>query len=376
MSKEKLAVVHPPGVFIEEELKARRWNQLDLAEVMGRSPRLINELITVKRSITPETATGLSEAFGTDAELWMNLESQYQLSKVKREDESVSRRSQLFSAFPVREMTRRRWIRNSDDPNVLENDFLNFFNIKNIGETPSINSYLRKSGSYSEDLSIDQKAWLFKVFHLCEKQKLPAFSVKKLNAACTELKANLDKSDLRAIPEIFRKAGIHFLIVEALPGSKIDGVCFWVNEGKSPVIALTLRNDRIDSFWFTLLHECAHIKYKHGQEEIIPDTNLVGKDAQKTSDKPESEKQADYFASDFIIKEDLLTDFADTISPYFSKKRIRDFAEDIGVHPGLVVGQLQYREYIPYSHSREMLEKVREQLVSVALTDGWGVTLE
>lgn len=373
MSKTVLAVVDPPGVFIEEELKERKWSQLDLAEVLGRSPRLVNELITGKRSITPETAKGLSEAFGTDAELWMNLESLYQLSKVKRQDDGVARRAQLFSAFPVREMTRRGWIKNSDNLNVLEKDFLKFFNIKNISDTPSINSYLRKSGSYKEDLSIDQKAWLFRVFRLCEKQKVPAFSVRKLDTALAELKLNLDKSDLREIPKILNNAGIHFLIVETLPGNKIDGVCFWVNNGKNPVIALTLRADRIDSFWFTLLHECAHIKYKHGQQEIVPDTNLVGRDAEKTSEKPEAEKQADYFASEFIIDEEALIDFAEKVSPYFSKRRISEFADELCVHPGLVVGQLQYREYIPYSHSREMLEKVREQLIPVAMTDGWGI---
>ena len=372
MSKIELAVVLPPGVFIEDELKLRKWSQLDLAEVMGRSPRLVNELITGKRSITPETATGLSEAFGNDAQFWMNLESIYQLSKIRSADEGVARRSKLFSAFPVREMTRRRWIQNSDDPNILEKEFLNFFNIKQINDSPSIHSHQRKSGSYKEELSIDQKAWLFRVFRLCEKQQVPTFSVKKLDSACTELKSNLGKSDLRDIPAILNNAGIHFLIVETLPGNKIDGVCFWVNEGKNPVIALTLRNDRIDSFWFTLLHECGHVKYKHGHQEILPDTNLVGKDAQKTSDKPPAEQQADRFASDFIINEEILIDFAENVAPYFSKKRIREFAESHDIHPGLIVGQLQHRDYIPYSHSREMLEKMREQLTSVALTDGWG----
>ena len=373
MTSSRLAVIERPGVFIEDEMKANGWTQLDLAEILGRPPRLVNELIMGKRGITPETAKGLAAAFGNTAEFWMNMESLYQLSKVKKSNDSVAHRAKLFSTFPVREMTRRGWVKNTNNLNHLEKSFLTFYGIKSINETPVFNSRLRKTGSYKEELTIEQKTWLFRVAQLCEKQKVPNFSIKKFNTACAELKSNLGKSDLREIPGILKNAGIHFLIVETLPGNKIDGVCFWINKGKSPVIALSLRNDRIDSFWFTLLHECGHLFHKHGKEEVIPDSNLVGKDAQKTSEKPEAEKQADGFASSFIIEEEVLTDFAKKIYPYFSKRRILAFAEDLNVHPGLIVGQLQHRDYIPYSHSREMLEKVREQLIPVSLTDGWGI---
>ena len=64
----------PPGEYIREELDARGWTQLDLAEILGRPPQAINEVIAGKRSITPEMAKGLSAAFGTSAQLWMNLQ--------------------------------------------------------------------------------------------------------------------------------------------------------------------------------------------------------------------------------------------------------------------------------------------------------------
>jgi HTH-type transcriptional regulator / antitoxin HigA len=78
------AEVFPPGEFVREELEARGWTQGDLAEILGRPLRLVNELIAGKKQITPETACGLAEAFGTDALYWMNLDSAYRLAKEGR----------------------------------------------------------------------------------------------------------------------------------------------------------------------------------------------------------------------------------------------------------------------------------------------------
>ncbi|HVR07846.1 MAG TPA: XRE family transcriptional regulator, partial [Thermoanaerobaculia bacterium] len=58
--------------------------------------------------------------------------------------------------------------------------------------------------------------------------------------------------------------------------------------------------------------------------------------------------------------------------PLYYKEKIRGFASRIGVHPGLVVGQLQHRGEISFAHNREMLAKVRNAVTRSALTDGWG----
>ena len=106
------AEVFAPGEFIREELEARGWTQGDLAQIMGRPLRLVNELIAGKKQITPDTARGLAKAFGDDDALyWMNLDSAYRLSQTKPVDESVGRRAKLYSLFPVRELMKRNWIK-------------------------------------------------------------------------------------------------------------------------------------------------------------------------------------------------------------------------------------------------------------------------
>ena len=94
------AEVFPPGNFIKEEIEARNWTQSDLAKILGKSLRLVNELINNKRTITPETAKALSSAFGTSAILWMNLESAWQLHNMAATPKTCNRRVEKTMATP------------------------------------------------------------------------------------------------------------------------------------------------------------------------------------------------------------------------------------------------------------------------------------
>ena len=78
MAERMAAEAFLPGEFITEELDARGWSQADLADILGKMPGMINELIKGKRKVSPEIAEGLSAAFDTSAEYWTNLETAYQ----------------------------------------------------------------------------------------------------------------------------------------------------------------------------------------------------------------------------------------------------------------------------------------------------------
>ena len=187
-------------------------------------------------------------------------------------------------------------------------------------------------------------------------------------------KLKRDPEEGRHIPRVLSAAGIRFLIVEPLPHTKIDGVCFWL-DADSPVIALSVRYDRIDWFWHTVMHEMAHVKNRDGTEAPTLDTDLVGVDAQPFEDKGDAEKEADLFAVNYLVSQARLEEFIARVHPLYSKLKITAFANSNEVHPGIVVGQLQYRKKIAYAHSRDLLFKVRSIVISSALTDGWGSTV-
>jgi len=372
MSERKFAEVFPPGEFIQEELEARDWKQVDLADIIGCSPKVINELVLGKRSITPDTAKALGDAFGTSAQYWMNLESAYQLWKTQNADEAIARRSRLYSLAPIKEMTKRGWIEPSENVEVLETRVLRFFEIKSLDDKPEFSHAARKPTSYSE-ITPAQLAWLFRARHLARAVHATSFTEQSLNDALNRLKTLLtNKEEIGRVPKILAECGIRLIVVEPLPKTRIDGVTFWLDE-KSPVIALSVRFDRIDWFWHTLAHELGHINLEDGlKEQIKLDVDLVGDNALSFDQQTGNERLADIFATEFLVKQTELEDFIVRVRPLYGKLRIMGFARRLEVHPGIVVGQLQHRRQIQWSYYRDLLEKVRNIITQTALTDGWG----
>ena len=162
-------------------------------------------------------------------------------------------------------------------------------------------------------------------------------------------------------PTVMRDHGIRFVVVEHLSGSRVDGAAFWLDE-RSPGIAVSLRLDRIDNFWFTLMHECSHIEHhdalsvdvEMGQEEVQP---LVKEDA---------EKRADEEAAAVLVSPDELDSFIRRLGPIYAEPNIIQFAHRIKMHPAVIVGQLQHRSEIGFGSHRNLQPKIRAHVVSTA----------
>jgi len=357
------AEVFPPGEFIREELEARGWTQEDLAQIMGRPVRLVNELVNAKKQITPDTARGLAEAFGTDALYWMNLDSAYRLSNTDPVDEAVSRRARLYDKFPVREMTKRGWVEASKNLDVLEHRVLQFHRIKSVTEKPTF-AFAAKATQYVPI----QLAWLFRAQQLSEAVRVSPYDERKLRQALHKIKAlRIAAEEIRQVPALLAEAGVRLVIVEFLPGAKIDGAAFWLDEN-SPVIALSLRFDRIDNFWFVLRHEIEHILNRDG---LIVDLEL-SEQLERNDTLPPEEVKANEAAGEFCVPADELSNFIKRVRPLYSEQRILLFAKRVGVHPGIVVGQLHRRREVPYTHFHKFLVKVRDIITRTTITDGWG----
>ena len=99
---------------------------------------------------------------------------------------------------------------------------------------------------------------------------------------------------------------------------------------------------------------------------------IVGKEAQAFDEKTQIEQSVDLFASEHLIPKETLDYFIARVKPLFWTSKITNFAKKNHVHAGIVVGQLQFRKEIPYSHNRKLLVGVRDIITQTALTDGWG----
>ena len=80
-----------PGSLIRDELEERKMTQAKLAEQIGVSPSLLNEVINGKRSINTELALLLEAALGIAAHLWLDLQVDYNM-QIAKSDSSFMKR--------------------------------------------------------------------------------------------------------------------------------------------------------------------------------------------------------------------------------------------------------------------------------------------
>ena len=357
------AEVFHPGEYIRDELEERGWKQADFIAITGADPATLSGVINEKRSINVPLAIALGKAFETSPDLWVGLQFQYDHWHATANDSnSIERKARLYQ-FPIREMAKRGWVDDSAPLNVLEHQMEGYFDKFNIAA---------KRSQSKKMLTPGQIAWLHVVKRLSESMLgFPKYSKSSLQDAIVMLSNMLQTpEETEHVPRVLREAGVRFLIVEGLPGLKLDGVCFWI-DNNSPVVALTLRHDRIDHFWFVLRHELEHVLRGDAKGEYIPDSfeTTMAQD----SKVDECEIAANDVAANFCVPQDAIENFIIRNSGYYAKKQILLFAKSQQRHPGLVVGQLQSRGELQFRNLRGTLVKVRDYITQTAMVDGWGI---
>lgn len=359
-------VAMKPGDYVRKLMQERGWLQTELALVLGVSSSTVSDLVNSKIAISAEMAKGLGAAFGRPAIEFADIQMRWSLDIASEPSREIAARASAQSKYPFRAMAKRGWIKGPESSADIHSELCRFFGVNDLHSVDQIGYAARKATE--GELSGEQLVWLYRVRKIAGEMMTPAFDPIKFDEALDALvKLRSDPKNVRLIPRLFENAGVRFVVVEALPGSKIDGVCTWLDE-RSPVIGLSMRYDRIDNFWFVLRHECAHVKHGHGRDAAILDFDM-----ESDLDTPlnDEEKIADAEASDFCVSDDKLTSFYLRKRPFFAEREVMAFAQRIGVHPGLVVGQLQ-RRMGRYDFLRKHLVKVRDHLSSAMMVDGWG----
>lgn len=362
--------VHP-GKILKQLLEEKGWSTDELAIITGRRRQTVSEFISGKTGLTTDMAVVLAAAFGNTAAEWLKWDASYRLTTIEAGSGAVvEKRAKLYHFAPVKEMQKRGWIRESKELSDLEEELKAFFGSDSLDETVKFPvALLRHSAEPS--LSPTERAWCFRARQLAAaSMHVAVFDPKRLpitERRLRELAAH--PKEIRYLCEVLAQAGVRLVVVEPLPGMKIDGAAFWLDEA-SPVIAVSGRIDRIDNIWFAVMHEWAHIR--NGDAWSV-DNDLLG-------DEPiliqnEAERRANEQAASALIPAAEMDSFIRRVGPLYSKTRIIQFAHRIKIHPGIIVGQLQHRKEVGYSSNREMLVKVREFMAETTLTDGWGRTL-
>ncbi|MGA2092531.1 MAG: helix-turn-helix domain-containing protein [Sedimentisphaerales bacterium] len=360
-----------PGDVIREKLNERGWTQADLADVIGKPLPAVNEVIQGRRSITPDMASALAIALGIDAVEWIRMDAAQRLSGIKPDSGLIERKSRIRQLAPIREMQRRGWLKDTADLTELEKELKTFFEVDSL-ELPLQFPIAMRKGEALCPLNRRQLAWCFRAKQLAKTIPIGKYEEKNMRPLKRELRfLAAYPAEARHVPALMRDNGIRFVVVEHLSGSKVDGAAFWFDE-QSPAIAVSLRLDRIDNFWFTLMHECAHIEH---YDAISVDTEMGHEEREQPLMKETIEKLADENAATTLVPLEELNSFIRRIGPIYAKPNIIQFAHRIKMHPGIIVGQLQHRGEIKFGHHNDMQPKIRAHVISTALTDGWGMEM-
>lgn len=140
----------------------------------------------------------------------------------------------------------------------------------------------------------------------------------------------------RLAKEFLEEHGIGVVIEPHLPRTHLDGAAMLGRRG-TPVIALTLREDRLDNFWFTLIHELIHAwKHLNGTERRA----IVDENKEKHSDADEIEQEANDRAAEILIPRAIWRRSDAFLNP--TAKAIRALASELQISPAIVAGRVRY----------------------------------
>jgi HTH-type transcriptional regulator/antitoxin HigA len=319
-----------PIEAIKFRMEQAGLEQRDLIPFIGSRAR-VSEVLGGKRALTLTMMRALHSGLGIPAAVLLGEEA--------AEVEPVTKTD--CSRFPLRKMAEFGWLNAPKRILTKHADALmEKFTAPLGGFTPASNMLLRRTRTLRSGRQMDPhalEAWCMRVqIRALDCRLTKTFSAANLDKdvfrEIAQMSANADGPLLAA--ERIRALGIHFIVERHLPKTHLDGAAL-LSKDNTPIIALTLRHDRLDSFWFCLLHELAHVALHLGRN-----TKACIDDMDAPSSGSAIEQQADQKAREALVPSKIFRK-----SRAYSVRSVAtaiDLASTLNVHPAVVAGRIRY----------------------------------
>jgi HTH-type transcriptional regulator / antitoxin HigA len=236
-----------------------------------------------------------------------------------------------WTRFPLKEMSKRGWLKGRDLGDAARSYFL-------TAAGPQFATALHRkkvrSGNAPDEFAL--LAWQTRVLELA-RQELDTGRIGEFEIHDSWLRSLVSLTQFDDGPEKARELlnahGIALIIERHLSGTYLDGAAM-ISATGHPVVALTLRHDRLDNFWSVLFHEIGHV-FLH----LYTSLRLDFFDEEDGFDGDGIEKEADQFALTNLIPDQLwkqcLSRFA------LSEEAVLIDAEKLGIHPSIIAGRIR-----------------------------------
>lgn len=348
----------PPGDTLAEWLDERHMRQAELASRINMSEKALSQIITGVAPLTRATAGKLELATGIPARTWNSLEALYQDDRAR-----LAQRAELeghrewLAEMPVTALRKLGVLTASPkDKAGLVRQLLEFFGVSDpdawrrlwLGQQAAA---LRQSPAFAAQPAA-VAAWLRLGEIEADKLEVAEFNASRLRAALPALRALTREPDPGVFAEemvrLAAECGVAVVFVPEVTGARCAGAARWVHD--RPMAQLSLRFGTDDQLWFTFFHELAHILL-HGKKDVFISDGSTDHDSYG-----HKEEEADHFARDLLIPRE----FVPELAGLSSLAAMRDFADRIGVSPGVVVGRLQHDGIVGFHVGQSL--KIRYRL--------------
>ncbi len=347
MRQSKNTIAIPPGETIREQLENRKMRQKEFALRMDLSEKHISRLINGQVELTQDVALRLETVLGIPASFWNNLETIYRekLARVKLENQ-LEEDMKIASLFPYPKMASLGWV---DATRRIEEKVINlrrFFEVASLGvlDQLMIPGIACRRTDMNEASNYHLAAWAQKAKLEARQIETKAINLDRLEQSISVIREMTKQDPLEfydALVRLFAESGVALVCLPHIDGSFLHGASFY--DSNRIVMGLTLRGKDADRFWFSLFHELCHV--------------LRGHITEPHESQSEFESEADNFARDTLIPQGEYQKFIN--NNIFSKESIKDFADQINIAPGIVLGRLQNDNFLTYDMFNDLKVKYK-----------------
>jgi len=322
-----------PVAALQFRMDQEGLSNKDLIPYIGSSAK-VSEVLSGKRDLTISMIRALNQHLGIPAEVLI------QEPRVILEDDILTD----WTRFPVTEMAKRGFIAAKNGlRDAAEKTMRELMERAHLKTVPV--AMYRKNDGARRNAKMDSyalAAWCIYVQSEAYSREQIA-NYKKGTITPTFLRevaqiSNSENGPKDAV-EFLAKHGIILVIAPHLANTYLDGAAMLLNDG-TPVIGMTIRYDRLDNFWFCLLHELAHIG-RHMNE--MGETLFV--DDLELGSENQFEKEADDWANEALIPSVDWKEHPALYAP--TVDNVISLAQRVNVHPAIVAGRIR-RKYMDY----------------------------
>jgi HTH-type transcriptional regulator/antitoxin HigA len=344
----------PPGDTISDLLEEKGWKQSEFAKRTGYTTKHINQLIKGDAAVTETTALILEKVLGSSARFWLTREAQYREALArKKETDQLEADIDWLDELPVNDMIRLGWISKARTKAETVLNCLKFFNVASVAAWRK--RCLIEVTAFRASPNVEKKAGAIAAW-LCEGERRAAqiacspFNRNNFQAELQNIRTlTLQRGPREFVPRLVEACAKHGIAVVFLPAPKgcpASGATRWISPEKA-MLLLSLRYKSNDALWFTYFHEAGHLLL-HGKKLLFLEVT--------EPPNREDEDKADRFARDILIPPSDARRLRDL---GYREEAVEEFAHQIGVAPGIVVGRMQNEKLIPYSHLNSLKIRYR-----------------